>query len=636
MIEPILPGAAVGVLGSGQLGRMFALAARRMGYRVHTFSPDTDTPTGQVADLEIVAAYDDLDAAREFARNVRVVTFEFENVPAATAEAVGEYAPVRPGGHVLHVAQSRLREKTFLRGAGIPHSPWRHVTTREGLDAALGELGCPAVLKTAGFGYDGKGQVKIERSNEAGAAWDALGGAECVLEGWVRFRQEVSVVAVRGADGAFAHYGVIENAHKNHILDISTSPADVSAAVCADAEAIARAILEQLNVVGVLCVEFFLMPDGQLLVNELAPRPHNSGHLTIDACVTSQFEQQLRAVCGLPLGATDALRPAAMANLLGDLWDGGEPNWAAALALPGVKLHLYGKEDARPGRKMGHLTALADTPSGAQLMARRARLRLTKKHPRMKENVTMFRATARTKWGTLVLCGLGLATAAWAQVNLSLTVNGAVASHDVRVIGGRPYVPLADVAKAYDQTLVKKPGGYELIAAGGAGQVANAHVAKLGEELFTGQWRFKVINVQTVNEYTTRFGKDKQTISSDTGGDTLVVVDCRIKNGTKQKQELVLSTGSYGGANTALADDQEHSYAPINWHGNAFGGYDAHMDDSAPNGAYVLPGAAIDFALVFSVPPGTKPKNLVFSILKYGDRSDAATKGTDVRILLNP
>jgi 5-(carboxyamino)imidazole ribonucleotide synthase len=376
-MTPILPGATVGVLGSGQLGRMFALAARRMGYRVHTFSPDTDTPTGQVADVEVVASYDDLDAVRAFAKNVQVVTFEFENVPAATAEAVAEYAPVRPGGHVLHVAQSRLREKTFLRDAGIPHAPWRHVTTREGLGAALGELGCPAVLKTAGFGYDGKGQVKIESAVEADAAWDALGAAECVLEGWVRFRQEVSVVAVRGTDGAFAHYGVIENAHKNHILDISTAPADVSPAAAQDAEAIAHTILDALDVVGVLCVEFFLMPDGQLLVNELAPRPHNSGHLTIDGCVTSQFEQQLRAICGLPLGSTEFVRPVAMANLLGDLWGQGEPNWAAALALPGVKLHLYGKEDPRPGRKMGHLTALADTASGAELRVRQARLRLT-------------------------------------------------------------------------------------------------------------------------------------------------------------------------------------------------------------------------------------------------------------------
>lgn len=247
----------------------------------------------------------------------------------------------------------------------------------------------------------------------------------------------------------------------------------------------------------------------------------------------------------------------------------------------------------------------------------------------------MSQPNARTKWLALALGG-GLATAAWAQANLSLIVNGAVASHEVRMIGGRPFVPLADVAKAYDQQLVKKPGGYELIASGGAGQVANAHTAKLGEELFTGQWRFKVTNVQIVNEYTTRYAQNKQAISNEGGGDVLAVVDCRLKNSTKQKQELVLSTGSYGGPNTALTDDQEHSYSPINWHGNAFGGYDAHMDEHAPDGAFVLPGAVIDFALVFSVPPGTKPKDLVFSILRYGDRDKAQEKTTDVRVSLNP
>ena len=374
--RPILPGAAVGVLGSGQLGRMFALAARSMGYRVHTYSPDRDSPTGQVADLEAVGDYDDLDAVRAFARRVAAVTFEFENVPAATAEAVAEYAPVRPGGHVLHVAQNRLREKTFLAQSGLPHAPFRHVRSVGDLHAALGALGRPAILKTAGFGYDGKGQVKIAQADEAGAAWDALGGQECVLEAFVAFEREVSVVAARGGDGAFAHYGVIDNTHRNHILDLSVAPASVAPSVAREAEAVTRTILEQLNVVGVLCVEFFLAADGRLLVNELAPRPHNSGHLTIDACVTSQFEQQLRAVCGLPLGSTETLRPAAMVNLLGDVWQGGEPDWAAALALPGVHLHLYGKAEARPGRKMGHLTATGDTPGEAERRARAARAAL--------------------------------------------------------------------------------------------------------------------------------------------------------------------------------------------------------------------------------------------------------------------
>jgi 5-(carboxyamino)imidazole ribonucleotide synthase len=377
VIEPILPGATVGVLGSGQLGRMFAIAARRMGYRVHTFSPDADTPTGQVADLEVIAAYDDLDEVRRFARGVRVVTFEFENVPAPTAEAAAEYAPVRPAGHVLHTTQHRLREKTFLSRAGLPLTPFRTVESAQDLVQAIQDLSCPAILKTADFGYDGKGQVRIESADQAAAAWASIGRVPAVLEQFIAFEREVSVVAARGADGAFADWGVIENRHKNHILDVSISPAQVSPAVASEARNIARGVLEALGVVGVLCVEFFVEPGGRLLINELAPRPHNSGHLTFDASVTSQFEQQLRAVCGLPLGSTEMLRPAAMANLLGDLWDTsihkGEPDWLAACSLPQVKLHLYGKLEPRPGRKMGHLTALAHEPGEALAAVLRAR-----------------------------------------------------------------------------------------------------------------------------------------------------------------------------------------------------------------------------------------------------------------------
>lgn len=373
MSQPILPGATIGVLGSGQLGRMFAIAARRMGYRVHTFSPDSDTPTGQVSDHEINASYDDLDAVREFARGVAVVTFEFENVPAATVEAASAFAPVRPGGQVLHTAQHRLREKNFLAGNGFPVAPFRHVRALDELRAALEEIGYPAILKTAGFGYDGKGQSKIIAPDDIESAFAALNGSEAVLEAFVDFAGEVSVVAARGLDGAFAHYGVMGNEHRSHILDVTVAPAAVSAKVAREAVEIARAILAALDVVGVMCVEFFLTRDERLLVNELAPRPHNSGHLTFDACVTSQFEQQLRAVCGLPLGATEQLRPAAMANLLGDLWQEGEPDWAAACAYPEVKLHLYGKLEARRGRKMGHLTALAATPEEAVRTVRAAR-----------------------------------------------------------------------------------------------------------------------------------------------------------------------------------------------------------------------------------------------------------------------
>ena len=376
LIKPILPGATVGVLGSGQLGRMFAIAARRMGYRVHTFSPDTDTPTGQVADLEVVGAYDDLDAVRHFARNVSVVTFEFENVPAVTAAAAEEFAPVRPGGNVLHVTQHRLREKTFLSQNGFPVTPFRKVKSVEDLRDAVRELGLPSILKTAGFGYDGKGQTMLTSLAQGEEVIAAVKGQEMILEAFVYFEREVSVVAARGADGSFAHWGVIENTHRHHILDLSVCPANVSPALVEKAVEITRAILEKLEVIGVLCVEFFVKGSGELIVNELAPRPHNSGHLTVDAHVTSQFEQQLRAVCGLPLGSTRLLRPAAMVNLLGDLWEQGEPNWIEALLHPEVKLHLYGKAEARAGRKMGHLTVLGETPESAAQLAMQSRAAL--------------------------------------------------------------------------------------------------------------------------------------------------------------------------------------------------------------------------------------------------------------------
>lgn len=348
-----------------------------MGYRVHTLSPESDTPTGQVADKEFICAYDDLESVAEFARGVDVVTFEFENVPAATADVVAKHTTVRPDGSVLHVTQHRVREKTFLADHGFPVTPFRVVRSLQEALSAAESLGFPGVLKTAAFGYDGKGQSTVRSPAEITAAIRSDPTVERVYEAFVDFEREVSVVAARGQDGEFCHWGVIENAHRNHLLDLSICPADVSTQVADDAVKIARGILEQLDVVGVLCVEFFLAKSGKLLVNELAPRPHNSGHLTIDAHVTSQFEQQLRAVCGLPLGSTRQLRPAAMANLLGDLWEAGEPNWAAACAAPELKLHLYGKLEPRVGRKMGHLTALADDPQEAAAIANAARKALS-------------------------------------------------------------------------------------------------------------------------------------------------------------------------------------------------------------------------------------------------------------------
>jgi 5-(carboxyamino)imidazole ribonucleotide synthase len=375
----ILPGATIGVLGSGQLGRMFAIAARRMGYRVHTYSPDRDSPTGQIADVEVDAAYEDLDRVREFACAVDVVTFEFENVPAATAEAAASRALVRPAGDVLHTTQHRLREKTFLSTHGFPVTRFEPIRCTSDLARVMPGFG-EAILKTAGFGYDGKGQYRVTTLTEAEAAWQAMGRQEAVLEALVDFEAELSVIGVRGADGACAFYTPSCNHHVAGILDVSFAPAIFGPRIENEAIAITRGILESLNVTGVLCVEFFMARDGKLLVNELAPRPHNSGHLTIDACVTSQFEQQLRSVCGLPLGSTEMPRPAAMANLLGDIWSNGEPRWEAALALPDVKLHLYGKSEARAGRKMGHLTATAASASAAERAVRGGRSCLTNQH----------------------------------------------------------------------------------------------------------------------------------------------------------------------------------------------------------------------------------------------------------------
>ncbi len=376
MSGPLSPGATIGVLGSGQLGRMLALAARRMGYGVHVFSPERNSPAGRVADREWSAPYGDLDAARRFARGVDVVTLEFENIPAETVEEIRALAPVRPGLRALRTTQNRLKEKEFLRGAGFPVAPFRAVPDRASLDAAVGEVGVPAVLKTAGFGYDGKGQTGISAPEDAGAAWSAL-GEEAVLEAWVDFEMEISVVAARGVDGSFGHYGAVRNTHSRHILDLTVAPAGVSPAVEGRAVEIAAGVFEELGIVGTACVEFFLADGGRLFVNEIAPRPHNSGHWTIEGAATSQFEQQLRAACGLPLGSTHRPEPAAMANLLGDLWAEGEPDWPSALAVPGASLHLYGKGEPRPGRKMGHVTALAPTPQEAARRALAARGALT-------------------------------------------------------------------------------------------------------------------------------------------------------------------------------------------------------------------------------------------------------------------
>lgn len=389
LFDVIAPGKTIGILGGGQLGRMFAIAARRMGYRVHALDPEPDCPTGQVADVEWSAPYDDIDTARALARSVDVVTFEFENIPYETLQAVAEIVPVHPGPLVLDTTRHRLREKTFLATHGFPVARHRAVSSLQDLVDALSSLGTPAILKTATFGYDGKGQSRIGRLEDAASAWDnlgrALGGTMGVLEAFVPFTRELSVVVARGIGGQVRCFDVVENVHVDHILDLSIAPARIGEATRKAATDLAIAIAKSLDLVGLLAVELFHVedgtPEGKLIVNELAPRPHNSGHFSLDACVTSQFEQQLRAVCHLPLGDVAMYRPAAMVNLLGDLWQSGVPRWDSALSDPRVKLHLYGKTEARPGRKMGHLTVLAGTAEEAASTAVAARRRLTEAPP---------------------------------------------------------------------------------------------------------------------------------------------------------------------------------------------------------------------------------------------------------------
>lgn len=381
MSRRFLPGATIGLMGSGQLGRMFAIAARRMGYRIHVYSPDKDTPAGQFSDREVTGAYEDETAVRAFATELDLLTFEFENIPRQTIEWCAAECEVRPAGSILHTAQNRLREKGFLSSAGIPVAPYRAIRSRDELKAAIEQIGTPAILKSAAFGYDGKGQRFIAHPDALDEIWRERPGDELILERAIDFEKEVSVIVARGIDGSLATFPVCENLHRNHILDVTVVPARVSAEVEKSAAELARAIAEKMELVGLLAVEMFLGRDDALLVNELAPRPHNSGHWTIEGCVTSQFEQHVRAVCGLALGSTDILRPSAMANLLGDLWSEGEPNWAAALEVEGAHLHLYGKHEPRPRRKMGHVTALASSADAAIAAAMRARDALQRPRP---------------------------------------------------------------------------------------------------------------------------------------------------------------------------------------------------------------------------------------------------------------
>ncbi len=368
----IFPDAMLGMLGGGQLGRMFTLAAHSMGYRVTVLDPDPLSPAGSIADVHIKAAYQDHEALQQLADTCVAVTTEFENVPADSLRWLASHCAVRPAGHAVAIAQDRIREKSFVRSCGIETAPYAVIEKAADLDGVDAQL-FPGILKRARFGYDGKGQARVANAAEARKAFADMGAESCVLEQRVNLKCEISAVVARGADGIGRGFPVAENRHRQGVLDVSIVPARVSDALSHRATEWALKIAEKLDYCGVLAVEFFVTSSGELLVNEMAPRPHNSGHYTIDACVTSQFEQQVRALCGLPLGETRLLRPVVMVNLLGEAWQRGEPAWDRVFAQPAAKLHLYGKHEARAGRKMGHFTVLDDNIENALKNARALR-----------------------------------------------------------------------------------------------------------------------------------------------------------------------------------------------------------------------------------------------------------------------
>jgi 5-(carboxyamino)imidazole ribonucleotide synthase len=357
---PLAPNATIGLVGGGQLGRMSALAAARLGYRCHILTRETDSPAAQVSHAVTISDYRDPVSLRRFADSVDVISFEFENVSAEGLDLLASIRPVRPAPSVLRISQDRVDEKTFVNRAGIATAPWAAVGSRQELHDAVRRLGLPAVLKTTRLGYDGKGQVMLRTPEGLDAAWERLHPKPLVLEGFVDFAQELSVVVARGADGGVASFDTVENRHRDHILDLTLAPARISVAVDQAAQAIGRRMAEALDLIGLLAVEMFLDSSGRVLVNEIAPRPHNSGHWTIDACSASQFELHIRAIAGLPLPAATRHSDAVMKNLIGPE---GMALWPAALAEPGLIPHLYGKAEALPGRKMGHVTRLF--PRGA-------------------------------------------------------------------------------------------------------------------------------------------------------------------------------------------------------------------------------------------------------------------------------
>ena len=375
MPEPILPGATIGILGSGQLGRMSAMAAKSLGYRVAVYDATPDGPACSCADLCFTAPFEDTEALARFAKDVDVVTVEFENIPVITLEFLTKHVPVRPSALVVRTCQDRVLEKEFLQINGFPLAPFRVITSAEELEKGLADLNAPSILKTAALGYDGKGQISLKPGDDTRSAWKQLEAPRAVLEKRISFTSEASVICARTPLGETRCFPVQENAHRNGILDVTTAPADLPAATLLKAQEITSAIATKLGVLGLITAEFFVMEDGGLMVNELAPRTHNSGHHTMETTMTSQFTQHIRAVCGLPLGPVEFRSPGVMINLLGDLWCHGEPDWKLLLREPALYLHLYGKKESKAGRKMGHFTLLASHGSLPQARKRALELR---------------------------------------------------------------------------------------------------------------------------------------------------------------------------------------------------------------------------------------------------------------------
>ena len=373
MSEPLLPGATLGILGGGQLGRMFTIAARTMGYRVIVLDPYAASLAVQLADLHLQADYLDHGALRQLGAACAAVTTEFENVPAESLIELARHCRVSPGAGAVAIVQDRSREKTWLAQHGFPTAPFALVNDAADIPAACAKTGLPALLKVARLGYDGKGQFPVVTAEDAGRAFATLGGQPCVLESYLALEREVSVVLGRDDTGRCTLFPVAENRHVGGILDVSIVPARVDAHLAEAACGMARAVADRLDYVGVLAVEFFVTWQGEMFVNEIAPRPHNSGHYTLDACVTDQFEQQVRMLAGLPAGDTRLLSPVVMVNILGDRWQGGGPHWERLLARGNVKLHLYGKQAARAGRKMGHFNVLDAELTGALALAEELR-----------------------------------------------------------------------------------------------------------------------------------------------------------------------------------------------------------------------------------------------------------------------